>query len=85
MELRMYHFHDVNPELKEHIRDYDSNTESALCGHKHHNLSSNGDIITLEWAKKQILSASANGTVCKKCAKIAMKMLENQAEKTSRN
>lgn len=76
MELFIYHFHETSVSCKEHITDYNDDSKGALCGHNHHNLSSNGDAITLEWAKQNIPSASANGTLCKKCAKIAMKMLE---------
>jgi len=77
MDLFMYHFHEVTTLNKEHIRDVDSIIQGALCGHFHHNLSSNGITITLEWAKLNIPSASINGTLCKKCAKIAMKKLQN--------
>ena len=76
MNLLIYHFHGTTEVNKEHIQDVDSNTQGALCGYFHHNLSSNGITITLEWAKLNIPSATANRTLCKKCAKIAMKKLE---------
>jgi len=77
MNLLMYHFYDVTILSKEHIRDADSKLEGALCGYYHHNLSSNGITITLEWAKLNIPSDAINRTLCKKCAKIAMKKLQN--------
>ncbi len=76
MDLRIYHFHETSILSKEHIQDIDSATKGALCGHFHHNLASNGETITLEWAKLNIIPASANGSLCKKCAKIAMRELE---------
>lgn len=81
MDLFIYHFQETSVDCKEHITGCDDDLKGALCGYEHHNLSSNGDTITLDWAKQNIPSASANGTLCKKCAKIAMKMLEEANKK----
>jgi hypothetical protein len=80
MDLRIYHFHNTSRESKEHIRDDDNRHNGALCGYDHPFLSSNGDTITLEWFNLNVPAAAANGTVCKKCAKIAKKLLEEQCE-----
>lgn len=77
MDLRMYHFHDVSKKQIEHIQDCDDDSKKALCGYNHHNLISNGDTITLEWANQNIPSATALGMVCKMCSKLAMKKLES--------
>jgi len=74
--LQMYHFGDTYEQCnkKEHIRV--DGERGSLCGYEHHLLTSNGNILTLEWAKQNVVPMANCGSVCKKCANIAIKILE---------